>query len=411
MAEVDTSFYPKASNPLDTLTKVVGAIGGMNQNKLFEQTFQARQNVGEAYKANTNPDGTLNEEGLRRDLGRSGFGAGEALGQGISNTKANFELNKARNDYMVTTFGSMVNDKNLTGAGAVGKLLDLSRNAGIPLAMVQPLIKDVQNDRDPNSVRTKIGNFQNLALGTQGAARVEGPPVPGTNAPTTVPLASQTGGPTVGLPPGVKEGAVAAATPSAGLLAQHRADSSNYRRQVFPLEQAIPALEKLGKTGTGPGTEEANNIKSFLQSVGVPGIDANKIKTFDEAHKYLTDWVRANGDNSTNDKLAASFSSNASTKISNAAAIDVAKSALSLRRMQQAQTAQFENSGLPESDYAKWASKWNSRQDPRVYGFDLMTPAQRQNVLKSLPAAKRDAFMLDVQKAEEAGVLNPPNAK
>jgi len=34
--------------------------------------------------------------------------------------------------------------------------------------------------------------------------------------------------------------------------------------------------------------------------------------------------------------------------ISNAAAVDVAKSALSLRRMQQAEDVAFENSGLPD---------------------------------------------------------------
>lgn len=211
-----------------------------------------------------------------------------------------------------------------------------------------------------------------------------------------------------GAPMGEGSAADRAAAQAGEQLAADRANNADYVRQVFPLEQAIPKLEKLGKTGTGPGAEELNNVKSFLQTLGIPGFDQSKIKNFDEAHKYLTDWVMANGNASTNDKLAASFASNASTKISNAAAVDVAKSALAIRRMKKAQQEAFEATGLPESQYTRWASQWNAKQDPRVYGFDMMSPKQRMDVLKSLPAAKRDAFMFDVQNAEQMGLIKPP---
>lgn len=415
MTDVDTSIYKNQPNPLSNLTSVLGIIGQNNQNQLFQQTYQARQAVGDAYKAAVQPDGTLDQPTLMRGLANSGFGAGEATGQGITNSTANFNLKKNQNDYIIGTLGSQVNNPNLTGKSAAGLALDVARNAGVPLQMVSPFIQDVQNDPDPASVKQKLSVFTNQALGTAGAGRVLGPPQPGTNAPTTQPLSAQTGSSTpTGLPPGVSEGAVATGTQAGALLAQHRADAANYRRQVFPLEKAIPALQSLGTTGTGPGTEDVNNIKSFLQSQGagkILGIDPDKIKTFDEAHKYLTDWVRASGDNSTNDKLAASFSSNASTKISNAAAIDVAKSALSLRRMQQAQTLEFEQTGLPDSEYSKWSAKWNARQDPRTYGFDLMTPDQRNAVLRPMTPQKRELFLLDLDKAEKNGILSPPGSK
>jgi hypothetical protein len=191
------------------------------------------------------------------------------------------------------------------------------------------------------------------------------------------------------------------------MLATERSRAANYRREVYPLEQAIPALERLGKTGTGPGTEQVNQIKSFLQSAGVPGIDVKKIKDYDEAHKYLTDWVIANGDSSTNDKLAAAFSSNASTKISNAAAVDVAKAALSLRKMKQAQLEEFQASGLPDDKYGRWASEWNRKQDPRVYGWDYMTDEQRKHMLRSVSGAKRDQMIMQIHQAAESGLINP----
>lgn len=208
-------------------------------------------------------------------------------------------------------------------------------------------------------------------------------------------------------PPGEAEAKTKAGGAGGAMLADERVRASNFRREVYPLEQAIPALERLGKTGTGPGTEEVNKIKSFLQSAGVPGIDVNKIKDFDEAHKYLTDWVTANGDSSTNDKLAAAFASNASTKISNAAAVDVAKAALSLRRMKQAQLEEFEASGLPESQYGKWAAKWNREQDPRVYGWDYMNDSQKKAFLQSVTGPKRDLIIMQLHRAADNGFVDP----
>jgi hypothetical protein len=234
------------------------------------------------------------------------------------------------------------------------------------------------------------------------------PAVVPRTAPATAPAASPASPSIMAAPP---PGEVAAKEKTGGgsgtMLAEERNRASNYRREVYPLEQAIPALERLGKTGTGPGTEQVNQIKSFLQSVGVPGIDINKIKDYDEAHKYLTDWVTANGDHSTNDKLAAAFSSNASTKISNAAAVDVAKSALALRRMKQAQLEQFEATGLPESQYGKWSAKWNREQDPRIYGWDYMSDPQKKNFLQSVSGPKRDLLIMQLHHAADAGFVDP----
>jgi hypothetical protein len=114
--------------------------------------------------------------------------------------------------------------------------------------------------------------------------------------------------------------------------------------------------------------------------------------------------------------LAAAFAGNPSVGVSNAAAVDVAKSALSLRRMKQAQLVQFEKSGLPDSEYTKWASQWNVGHDPRAYGFDMMTVPQRNAVLKSIPdtkgkngaASPRDLFKLQVEAAHAGGILHDP---
>lgn len=212
-------------------------------------------------------------------------------------------------------------------------------------------------------------------------------------------------------PPGEAEAKRAAGEGAGGALVSARQRGMNYQQEVYPLEQAIPALEKLGTRGTGPGTESVNNLKSFVLS-NIPGADFQGLKdevaTYDKAKKYLVDFVNQNGSAGTNDKLAASFAGNPSVNISNAAAVDVAKSALALRRMKQAMLAAFEQSGLPESEFGKFASKWNVTADPRAYGFDMMTPAQRKSVIESLPKGKRELFMLNVQDAAEQGLIKGP---
>lgn len=212
-------------------------------------------------------------------------------------------------------------------------------------------------------------------------------------------------------PPGEAEAKRAAGEGSGGALVSARQRAMNYQQEVFPLEQAIPALEKLGTKGTGPGTESINNLKSFVLS-NIPGANFQGLKddvaTYDKAKKYLVDFVNQNGNAGTNDKLAASFAGNPSVNISNAAAVDVAKSALALRRMKQAMLDGFERANLPESEFGKFASKWNTMADPRAYGFDMMTPAQRKAVIESLPKGKRDLFMLNVQDAAEQGLIKAP---
>jgi hypothetical protein len=172
-------------------------------------------------------------------------------------------------------------------------------------------------------------------------------------------------------------------------LAAARIRETNFQRDILPLTKAIPALEALGKTGTGPGTEQINEIASFLQSMGVPGIDATKVKNFDEVRKYLSQYAQS-GDPSTNDKLAAAFAANPSVGVSNAAAVDVAKTALALRKLQNAQLMAFEDSGLPESQYTKFAAQFNAGQDPRAYGIDMMDDKARAALIGDMQKRAAD---------------------
>lgn len=210
-------------------------------------------------------------------------------------------------------------------------------------------------------------------------------------------------------PPGFAQGEAAVGTASGEQLAKARQNAANFQREIFPLTQAIPALEKLGTKGTGPGTETINHIKSFILT-NIPGVTEqmlSSVKTTDEAKKYLVDFVNQTGNSGTNDKLAAAFSGNPSINISNAAAVDVAKSALALRLMQQAQQIEFEKTGLPAYRYSKWAAEKNNQLDPRAFGVNYMSPEAKTKLKEDLKKNPKEAaqFEKSIQIAHDAGYI------
>ncbi len=219
-------------------------------------------------------------------------------------------------------------------------------------------------------------------------------------------------GPATGLPPGVAEAEKFAGTGSGEHLNKERALGANFQRDVFPLAQAIPALESLGTKGTGPGTETINNLKSFVLS-NVPGVKesdfSGTVKDYDKAKKYLTDFVNQTGSTGTNDKLAAAFAGNPSVGISNAAAVDVAKSALALRRMQQARLLEFEALNKPASQFSKWSAQRTNELDPRAFGVDVMSPEAKVKLRQQLDKnpKERDRFNKSLELAHRYEFITP----
>lgn len=446
---IDPSIYKNVEGPkpLD--------IGGLISTARGAMQYQGEAAIGDIYKQATNPDGSI-------DAGKLGLlapGAGvkapeiathaQKLQQGQQTIDRN-KLDNLREWWKVldqTTY-SHLNDPDLSHKKVLDSVHDLIGhkasvlNGGIftPQLATQAtswLWGPDGKPLSPDKIRQGLGRFHSqvqdhlssseyvpVGVGPDGSQLYmmrNGAIARDAAMPRGAGGAGAPGGPSMPGAPVQAGGAPAVPfTPPAGfsevagksgeLLGNDLASAANYRREVFPLEQAIPALSKLGKTGTGPGTEQFNQLKSFLQSAGagkVLGIDVDKIKNFDEAKKYLTDWVMANGSTGTNDKLAAAFASNANVGISNAAAIDVAKSALAVRRMRHAQAMEFTKTGLPEGQYSRWAAKWNASQDPRAYGFDLMNREAAGKFLKSMSKEDRARFETSLATAESNQLTSP----
>jgi hypothetical protein len=434
VGQVNTNLYQPLQppnqgqmQPLD----VIRMIGGLQENQIRQRNMDALQGISGAYSRHVSPTGETDVPGLRGDIARNGgVLAGEGLSQATANSDAEMRLRSGWQQTLRGIYGQLatqpdVTDDDLSAAKVA------AAGADVPPGVIQQFVSTmprVKSAKDQDARRQWFLTQSNLARGPETTA--VGVTVPGPkgenrqiSAGTAARGMAQPGGLQTGMPPGFNEAQVQTGAGSGAALNDARQRGLNYRQEVFPLETAIPALEKLGPKGSGPGTETTNHLKSFLIS-NVPGVSQSSfngtVEDYDKAKKYLTDFVNQNGNTGTNDKLAAAFAGNPSVGISNAAAVDVAKSALALRRMKQAQLVEFEKSGLPDSEFAKWASRWQINHDPRAFGFDLMTVPQRNAVLNSISDKKlrdkdgkeaavspRDLFQLQIQAAHDTGLINP----
>lgn len=452
---VDTSFYPKANSNsfLDTMSQVQGLKNAAVQNQLL-QTETQRQGVGLSQDKIT-----LAHQGfqwLSQGLGslaqdpRIATPAGPAMlkqfaAQGVQQgwltpEVANAEITNMPQD--PSQLPQYVQNLNVRAQDAAGQFAQIYGNAGTinngntivpvtssPIMGVRRIGADIPVQTSPSE---RLGLVQGTNAQGQptvtpagvvaqqaGMNPLTGMPATAPNQPVNhlqpypagqAPVQAPAGGGSVvtGASPGALEAKKAVGTASGQQLAADTAQEANYQADITPLVKARDALIKLGPTGTGPGKDQINEAKSFLISNGIMSPDES-VQAFDEAKKYLTQSAQS-GNPNTNDKLAAAFAGNPSVNVSNAAAVDVLKTALSLRRLQNAKVQAFNASGEQPDTYNQWATKFNSGQDPVAYGFDMMTPEQRTKYVKGLSVPARQKFVASLQTATQLGLVAPPQA-
>ena len=263
----------------------------------------------------------------------------------------------------------------------------------------------------PLATRLNAQGAGGLAGPAGGVMGVAGPASP-ASPPRLAPAApgggvASSGAVPVGLPPGAQTELDA----SAQHYASDNVAANTFQQRVFPLTQAATSLSNVG---TGPGTQPLNQIKSFLlaQSPDVlkqflPGVDPNKIASYDEAVKYLAQYAMNQPGAANSDMhLGLAQVANASTHISNQAAQQVVQNALGLERMRQAATLQFNDTHPPGSgaQYDRFLSTFATANDPRGFSWDTQTPAQRQAAMTGMTRAAKERLLGSITLARQYGL-------
>lgn len=474
MAELDTSFYPKANQNslLDTLSTVAGIKNAQETNKLL-QLQQQQGNVAldqaKIEQAHKMYEGFVGLLGSVAQDPRVGTAAGPQVIQGYADqaVKLGYITPEMRDQAMMTMpqnpaeipqWLQTMNVQALAGQERFGQIYGTPgtiNNGSSILPVTSSSITGIRPIGAPIPQTTSPSERAELVPTTDAQGRtvlvpkgqmlqqagvnpltavpetapsspanqLVPPPMPVQSqdlppvgapalAPPQTPVQAAQAQPAVGVvtspPAGEIEAQSRAAQASSDQYSQDTARERTYQQDIVPLQKVLPALEALGTTGTGPGTEQIQEIKSFLTSMGIIA-PTDDLKNYDEARKYLVQYARGAGDTGTNDKLAAAFAGNPSLGISNAAAQDVVKTALSLRRMQNAQIRAFAATGQSPSGYGKWSTQWNADTDPVAYGFDLMKGPERAKYFKGLSAPEKQKFLQSLQTATALGIVAPPS--
>ncbi len=156
-------------------------------------------------------------------------------------------------------------------------------------------------------------------------------------------------------------------------------EAGNYRQDVQGLETVIKEVSKPG-TPTGPTAEVSTNFKRILHGFNLISDDQMKgVVSYQEAKKYLQDFINRQGFSSQSiDHLAAAVSANPGMTLEKSTILDMAKTALALRRMRQVGFEEFNKlrdprtgRGAQPAAYDNWFANWAPRQDERAFAADM----------------------------------------
>lgn len=219
------------------------------------------------------------------------------------------------------------------------------------------------------------------------------------------PQAQQGGFMPSGLAPGVAEAATAAGQGAGQQLLADQAANASSGARINMLQNAGDALTK---AQTGTGADKLNAVRGLVATLGGP---ADKVASYDEANKYLTQYAQqkaASFGNSTDAQLSAAMTGNGNTHISNLAAQDVVKVNLALERMDQARMQAWQNAGLQPAQYATWKSQFGATMDPRVFVADQLDPAKVGAMVKKMNPKEQATFRTQYNWAVQNGYINGP---
>jgi hypothetical protein len=208
-----------------------------------------------------------------------------------------------------------------------------------------------------------------------------------------------------GQAPGVAEASTAVGQGSGQQLAADQQSNAASGTRINMLQNASDALTK---AQTGTGADKLNAVRGLVATLGGP---ADKVASYDEANKYLTQYAQqkaASFGHSTDAQLSAALTGNGNTHISNLAAQDVVKVNLALERMDQARMQAWQGAGLQPAQYAAWKSQFGATMDPRVFVADQLPVAKVGAMVKAMNPKEQATFRTQYNWAVQNGYINGP---
>lgn len=241
---------------------------------------------------------------------------------------------------------------------------------------------------------------------------------PTPRLPVAMPAAPQSNAgaarPSVGIPTPAPVDSIPGASPmlASGIdkLQKDQELSTSKMTAAKPLAKALSLVSGLI---TGQGTTPFNDVKAFAQNIGaISGNEPNPTAVYQEANKYLNQYISQNGSRSDADQALKEMSSPNIGKQISPALVKIIKNTIAQDRIQAARAQSF--TGNP-AEYGKHSSTFPQSQDERAYSIDLIAPKERNALLKEMLVTKKNTaegkkFRQSLELADSLGLINSPEA-
>ena len=396
----DTSIYPH-TNPNS------GPLGGMSMLDLIKtaqgiQEYQSNQSMTNALQGATDPNtGQVDWDKVGQVFqGSPGFKTPQQFQAVTSAGEAQAGFNQSR---------------TAMGAQILSPLLSLGKNiTRADVAAVAPSLVKVLGTNQAGKVAQLLNLPDGAPLANALLNLKQG--FVGATAPS-VTIPGVGGGPSSTVSPAQSErmGTLGGGTQAPGVpstaeppeLQAERGAAQTFQERVTPLVNAIASARKLGPDATGPLSDELNTFKKAAGTLGIKGIDWDKVNSYDSLKKALTQWSDNLSTGGTNDRLAQAIAGNPNLSMRNATIQTLAKVAYSQEARRQAIYSEFANSGLPNSAFPAYKAAMNQAWDPRAFTMPMMSKDARSKMLAGMTGTEREKFKQSLNVARKY-VSTPP---
>lgn len=404
------ALYPQPSTPSaggllsGDPTKVLGIIGQMNQNALFQQTFNARKAIGQAYQGSIGDDGSIDTQKLMQGIKSNpdaGFMAGEASagalsrqGQQIENAQKMFGLQAGQNKVLLDGIGSLADKKVITDEDLRNYAVTSARNSGVPTASILSVVGNAPKDQAARHEWART--IQNIAIGSSGIAQRTAAPPSAGGAPQNQTLGAANYGGTqpTGLAPGESELNASPAARAAALQST-ATTSPQYHADLENLRTDSKILDNLG----GPTFEVEKKLNQLTSRIGNFGVTMtpDQLKAGESFDKIVNGISLRQGQMFGNTDAGRSMTLGATpntsmSKFGREGMIDMAQGNQDFVDATRRAWLKARANGAPVSSHDLFMDQISQQMDPRVFQFNRLSRDNQQKFLSQMDHADIGEF-------------------
>jgi hypothetical protein len=417
------------------------------ENSMLQNQFQGNMALGNIYQKSLNPDGTVNTANLNRGIAAAGPAVGyvapEAYGKSaglqgtnLANQGAAVGQSQSRLNDFYTSLGPLEEAGTPpTRSQVISTAIDLVHQGRLLPQDLPAIVSEVplNNGAIPDYVQRKFGSTlspSQQATPTTIGVTPSGQPIQGTQGQflrrATPSSATAAGSPTASGSPSSSPGITTTLPLGQPQSIQQNVHAFNTDQQgsastlgnVRRLDEALPLISELSASDFGPGSGELAKLKGLFTTFGVIPADSTSLPTRQDANKYLHQYAEGAIHAGRSDAaLAAALAANPNLDLTQPANLTLIKNQVALDRQDAAIPLAFSRehpNAADQAQYLKFKSQFYQNTDRRAFGYDMMTPQERRQVIDSLgekgsPAYQK--FIQSYQLAKETGILQPAQAQ